>query len=126
MSKSKRVAISARVSTDDKGQETDNQLVEVRQWAASAGYDVVGEYVDHISGRKGTDGRKQFAALFADASKRKFDLVLFWSLDRFSRPYIVAQCAGGIAGKAHDRWMTRVHCWRFSTVGFRVAQRPAP
>jgi DNA invertase Pin-like site-specific DNA recombinase len=87
--KSKRVAIFARVSNDDKGQDTDNQLVPLRQWAASAGYEIVGEYVDHISGRKGTDGRKLFAALFVDASKRKFDLVLFWSLDRFSREGLV-------------------------------------
>jgi DNA invertase Pin-like site-specific DNA recombinase len=87
--KSKRVAIYARVSTDDKGQDTGNQLVPLRQWVASAGYEVVGEYVDHISGRKGTDVRKQFAALFANASKRKFDLVLFWSLNRFGREGMV-------------------------------------
>ena len=43
------------------------------------------EYVEHESGRKGADRRKQFAALFDDAAKRKFDRVLFWALDRFSR-----------------------------------------
>ena len=43
------------------------------------------EYVEHESGRKGADRRKQFAALFDDAAKRKFDCVLFWALDRFSR-----------------------------------------
>ena len=43
------------------------------------------EYLDHESGRKGADKRKQFAALLDDASKRKFDCVLFWALDRFSR-----------------------------------------
>jgi DNA invertase Pin-like site-specific DNA recombinase len=32
-----------------------------------------------------TDKRKQFAALFDDAAKRKFDCVVFWALDRFSR-----------------------------------------
>ncbi|HXX50483.1 MAG TPA: recombinase family protein [Xanthobacteraceae bacterium] len=37
------------------------------------------------SGRKGADRRKQFATLFDDAAKRKFDCVLFWALDRFSR-----------------------------------------
>jgi DNA invertase Pin-like site-specific DNA recombinase len=37
------------------------------------------------SGQKGTAKRKQFAALFDDAAKRKFDVVLFWSLDRLSR-----------------------------------------
>ena len=43
------------------------------------------EYVEHESGRKGADKRRQFAALFDDAAKRKFDCVLFWALDRFSR-----------------------------------------
>ena len=46
---------------------------------------IFGEDVEHESGRKGADRRKQFAALFDDAAKRKFDCVLFWALDRFSR-----------------------------------------
>ena len=84
-----RVAIYARVSTDDKGQDPENQLRELRAWCANAGHQLVAEYVDHESGRKGTNKRKQFAGLFADASKRKFDCVLFWSLDRFSREGMV-------------------------------------
>jgi DNA invertase Pin-like site-specific DNA recombinase len=42
-----------------------------------------GEYVDRASGK--TADRPQFRKLFEDASRRQFDLVLFWSLDRFSR-----------------------------------------
>src|SRR5258708_4563511 len=80
-----RIAIYARVSTDDKGQDPENQLRQLRQWCASAGHELVHEYVDHESGRKGTKDRKQFAALFEDAHKRKFDCVLFWALDRFTR-----------------------------------------
>ena len=80
-----RVAIYARVSTDDKGQDPENQLRELRAWAANSGYAIGGEYVDYESGRKGAHKRKQFAALFDDAAKRKFDCVLFWALDRFSR-----------------------------------------
>jgi DNA invertase Pin-like site-specific DNA recombinase len=38
-----------------------------------------------MSGRKGAEKRKQFAALFDDDAKRKFDCVLFWALDRFGR-----------------------------------------
>jgi DNA invertase Pin-like site-specific DNA recombinase len=38
-----------------------------------------------LSGRKGADKRKQFAELFDDAAKRKFDCIVFWALDRFSR-----------------------------------------
>jgi DNA invertase Pin-like site-specific DNA recombinase len=80
-----RVAIYARVSTDDKGQDPQNQLTELRAWCTAAGHTISREYVDHESGRKGADKRKQFATLFDDAAKRKFDCVLFWALDRFSR-----------------------------------------
>jgi DNA invertase Pin-like site-specific DNA recombinase len=84
-----RIAIYARVSTGDKGQDPENQLRELRAWYANNGHDIVREYVGHVSGRKGIGLRKQFAALFEDASKRKFDCVLFWALDRFSREGMV-------------------------------------
>jgi DNA invertase Pin-like site-specific DNA recombinase len=80
-----RVAIYARVSTDDKNQDPENQLRELRAWCANSGHAITQEYVEHESGRKGAEKRKQFAAVFDDAAKRKFDLVLFWALDRFSR-----------------------------------------
>jgi DNA invertase Pin-like site-specific DNA recombinase len=84
-----RIAIYARVSTDDKGQDPENQLRELRAWCSNAGHELVHEYVDWESGRKGVDRRKQFAALFDDAAKRRFDCVLFWALDRFSREGMV-------------------------------------
>jgi DNA invertase Pin-like site-specific DNA recombinase len=80
-----RIAIYARVSTTDKGQDPENQLRQLRQWCASAGHEIAHEYIDRESGRKGTDRRRQFAVLFEDAHKRKFDCVLFWALDRFTR-----------------------------------------
>ena len=80
-----RVAIYARVSTDDRGQDPANQLRELRDWVTNSGHVISREYVDYESGRKGAEKRKQFAALFDDAAKRKFDCVLFWALDRFSR-----------------------------------------
>jgi DNA invertase Pin-like site-specific DNA recombinase len=80
-----RVAIYARVSADDKGQDPENQLRELRAWCAAGGHAVSREYIDFESGGKGADKRKQFAALFDDAAKRKFECVLFWALDRFSR-----------------------------------------
>src|SRR5262249_5050149 len=61
------------------------QLRELRTWCANAGHQVVGEYVDLESGRKGTDKRPRFADMFDDAAKRRFDCVLFWALDRLSR-----------------------------------------
>ena len=57
----------------------------LRAWCAHSGHTISLEYVEHESGRKGADKRKQFAALFEDAAKKKFECVLFWALDRFSR-----------------------------------------
>jgi DNA invertase Pin-like site-specific DNA recombinase len=88
-----RIAIYARVSTDEKGQDPENQLRQLRQWCADAGRTIVQEYVDHESGRKGARGRKQFAQLFEDAHRRKFDCVLFWALDRFSREGMIPTIA---------------------------------
>src|SRR5260370_29752340 len=80
-----RIAIYSRVSTTDRGQDPENQLRQLREWCVNAGHEIVAEYIDHESGRKGTNGRKQFALLFEDAYRRKFDCVLFWALDRFTR-----------------------------------------
>jgi DNA invertase Pin-like site-specific DNA recombinase len=86
MTTQKRVAIYARVSTPlERGQDTANQLAPLRAWCDSMGHTVVAEYVEHESGAKGARERKQYARLFADAAKRKFDMVLVWALDRFSR-----------------------------------------
>jgi DNA invertase Pin-like site-specific DNA recombinase len=84
-----RIALYARVSTDDKGQDPENQLEQLREWCARSGHEIVREYVEHESGRKGADKRKAFAALFEDASRRRFDCVVFWALDRFSREGMV-------------------------------------
>ena len=81
----RRVAIYARVSTHDKGQDPENQLLQLRAWCERAGHELAVEYVEHESGTKGERGRKAFAELLAAAARREFDLVLFWSLDRFSR-----------------------------------------
>ena len=78
-----QVAIYARVSTADGRQETENQLVQLRQFAETQGWEIVREYVDHDSGSR--SDRPEFRRLFDDASRRKFDVVLFWSLDRFTR-----------------------------------------
>jgi len=78
-----RVALYARVSTKDKRQDTANQLDQLRQFAATQGWTVAHEYIDRATGKH--SDRQEFQKLFQDASQRKFDVVLFWSLDRFSR-----------------------------------------
>jgi DNA invertase Pin-like site-specific DNA recombinase len=76
-----KIALYLRVSTDK--QETENQAVQLREFAAKQGWQIVREYCDYESGSK--SDRAQFQQMFADASRRKFDLVLFWALDRLSR-----------------------------------------
>ncbi|MBE0658537.1 MAG: recombinase family protein [Bryobacteraceae bacterium] len=78
-----RAALYARVSTDDKGQSTENQLAQLRRFAAAQGWVLANEYVDHESGAKAN--RPQFRAMMEAASRREFDVLLFWSLDRLSR-----------------------------------------
>jgi len=79
--KSMKIAIYSRVSTVK--QDTENQLTQLREFAAKQGWEVVREYVDYESGAKAE--RVEFQQMFEDASRRKFDLLLFWALDRLSR-----------------------------------------
>jgi DNA invertase Pin-like site-specific DNA recombinase len=76
-----RAALYARVSTSE--QENENQLAQLRQFAARSGWQIVAEYCDKTSG--GTSNRTEFKTMFEDASQRRFDVLLFWSLDRLSR-----------------------------------------
>lgn len=83
-SKIKKVAIYARVSTDQ--QTTENQLGELREVAARNGWEITQEYVDHgISGAKGRDKRPAFDALLKDAVRKQFDVIAAWSVDRLGR-----------------------------------------
>src|SRR5947209_1615264 len=82
------VALYARVSTKDGRQDTENQLIALRDYCAKQAWEVVAEYVDHETG--GTSKRPHFQQMFADARARNFDLVLFWSLDRLSREGVLA------------------------------------
>jgi len=79
-----RVALYARVSTKQHGQDPETQLVPLREHGAYKHYQVTGEYVDlGWSGSK--DKRPQLDRLMADARKRKFDVVLVARFDRFAR-----------------------------------------
>jgi DNA invertase Pin-like site-specific DNA recombinase len=79
-----RAAIYLRVSTDE--QTTDNQERELRATAERAGHEVVAMYRDAgISGAKGRDKRPGFDAMHKDAARRRFDVVMAWSVDRLGR-----------------------------------------
>lgn len=77
------VALYARVSTKDKGQNNENQLRQLRKFAETQGWVIVQEYVDKATGKR--SDREQFQKMFAGASRHEFDILLFWSLDRLSR-----------------------------------------
>jgi DNA invertase Pin-like site-specific DNA recombinase len=77
-----RVALYARVSTKDKGQDTENQLHQLRAFAEQHGI-IYQVYTDQESGGKAD--RNAFKQMLLEAYQQKFDLVVFWRLDRFSR-----------------------------------------
>jgi DNA invertase Pin-like site-specific DNA recombinase len=83
----KRAAIYVRVSTDK--QTVENQVTALRQIAERRGWDVVEQYSDAgISGAKGRDGRPGLDQMLKDASRRKFDVIMAWSIDRVGRSLI--------------------------------------
>ena len=91
----KTIAIYARVSLptirdtntemdyNKRWQEAENQLRQLREFASQQKWIIYKEYVDKKSGK--TAEREEFSKMFLAAYQRKFDLILFWSLDRFSR-----------------------------------------
>jgi DNA invertase Pin-like site-specific DNA recombinase len=87
MSKTKRVALYMRVSTD--AQTVANQELELRQIAERRSWDIVNVYTDNgISGAKGRKDRPGIDAMLKDASRRKFDVVMAWAIDRLGRSLI--------------------------------------
>ena len=86
--KTEKVALYARVSTRSGRQDTENQLIALREYCVKQAWQVTAEYIDHETG--GTSKRPHFQRMFADARARKFDLLLFWSLDRLSREGVSA------------------------------------
>lgn len=104
-----RVRIYVRVSK--KTLNTDNQLHDLQAFAASqAGWDITGEYVETVTG-SGLKARKEFERMMLDASRREFDLLLFWKLDRVSREGISATL----------RYLENLKGWG---IGWRSYQEP--
>ena len=74
-------AIYSRVSTTD--QNTENQILKLREIATLKGYSVKKEFTDKgISGKHGRDLRTGFDALIKGAVSKEFDMILVWSVDR--------------------------------------------
>ncbi len=77
------VALYARVSTEDHGQDPELQLVPMREQAAVRGWEAI-EYVDQASAGD-IRGRQGWRQLLEDAHRHRFDVVMVWKLDRFAR-----------------------------------------
>ena len=104
-----RVRIYVRVS--NKTLNTDNQLYDLRTFAASqAGWEITGEYVEKVTG-SGLKERKEFDRMMLDASRHEFDLLVFWKLDRVTREGISATL----------RYLENLKSWG---VGWRSYQEP--
>lgn len=80
--KGTRCALYGRVSTGK--QENENQLHQLREFAAKEGWQIVDEYVDTVTG-SGKEKRPAFDRMMLAASQHRFDVLLFWKLDRLSR-----------------------------------------
>jgi DNA invertase Pin-like site-specific DNA recombinase len=78
----KTVGIYARVST--RKQENGNQLDQLQEFARKQGWTIISEFVDTVTG-SGKLKRPQFEKMMLAASQKRFDLLLFWKLDRLSR-----------------------------------------
>jgi len=78
-----KCVIYLRVSTTDQNPE--NQLSQLKDYAGRQEWQILEVVQDSVSGGKGLDERAGLKKVFDMARLGKFDVLLFWSLDRFSR-----------------------------------------
>ena len=76
-----KVALYLRISKESSC--LDNQRIVLQEYCIKMNYEIVGIYEDIISGA--SPKRPEFTRMLSDAAKHKFSLLLFYSLDRFSR-----------------------------------------
>lgn len=78
----KKVGLYGRTSMADQNSET--QLMALRDYCGRVGYQVIGEYIDNgFSGKD--DKRPAFERLLADVRANKVDCVVVYKLDRIGR-----------------------------------------
>ncbi len=80
-----RAIIYARYSSDNQREESiEGQLRECKEFADRQNLTIIGTYIDRALSAK-SDNRPEFQKMIADSSKKQFDVVLVWKLDRFAR-----------------------------------------
>ena len=94
-------AVYLRVSRDD--QTTENQRLVLEKVVEHRGWVIVQTYEDQgISGAKGRDQRPAFDTMLKDAVRRRFDVLMVWSIDRLGR---------SVSARGERPGRTRC-CWR--------------
>src|SRR6266446_2280194 len=78
-----RAAYYLRVKSE--AQELENQRREILPFIDRRGWKLVHTFEDVMSGRKSEKDRPSFAAMLKAAHQRKFDILVFWALDRLTR-----------------------------------------
>ena len=84
-----RVGIYGRTSTADKDQDPETQLMPLREFVQAQSWETYREYIDLVSA---TDlvHRTAWRELLDDASKKRFELLLVWRMDRAFRSVLDA------------------------------------
>ena len=77
--------IYARVSSIGDRQNTERQVKNLTEFAATSGYDVKGIYEEHISGARTNKERKVLTDCLTDARENGIDIILFSELSRCGR-----------------------------------------
>ncbi len=77
--------IYARYSSENQREESiEGQLRECMAFAERNDITILGTYIDRALSAK-TDNRPEFQRMIKDSSKKMFDVILVWKIDRFSR-----------------------------------------
>ena len=77
--------IYARYSSHAQNEQSiEAQLAEGHKYAQARGYNVIHEYVDRAKTGK-TDNRQAFQQMLRDTSKKAFQVIILWKIDRFGR-----------------------------------------
>ncbi len=84
-----KVCLYARVSTSDKGQDPLTQLLPLREFVKAQAWEMFNEYIDYAPATDITH-RTAWKELLEDASRRKFDILLVWRMDRAFRSVLDA------------------------------------
>lgn len=80
-----KAVIYARYSSDNQREESiEGQLRDCQEYAKYNNISIVGSYIDRALSAK-TDNRPNFQKMIKDSSKRLFDMIIVWKLDRFAR-----------------------------------------